>query len=591
MRRTLLLFLNVMLACLTTFFASCSKDGDVAEPENKVEEPTTSQLPTYTVMLYGCPATVNIDNDMDCGIRQVESYGKHSRVNFTAMVKYPASYQSEESMAGTRLYTLTDQGMKNEKKYDATYRMDNPEHLANFIKETKEKLPADKYVLVIFPNSLEFGFGDKLVESSYPEGESQSRAFASDDNTGNALSIYELEKGIKDSGVKLDLLFFDVPLNGMIETYYQLKDCTKYVMGTSTAYAPSRSNYLRLMADLQENDSLQDAIKSYVPAVVNEWVLEDETSVVDLECFDTQYMDELAQNMKTATSALINLRKEQADVPDGLDDFDERQKRKTTWYGLTSSDEFGGLMYIFKSSHNVSVDLYSALTRVANNYRDGKLTSAASLVGNTIDRMTVARASYGLPNWLGRVSVGINWPTMQFLTLLWEDGGYQEERLRNSAFYQATGWDKFLMDEKYSGMDIAVFPSAYYSDTYFFYGGVWSSYYYMWDVAARVDESKVDEKNLDQVRQMIAELNHNYQSAFASKFGSRLTVRYSRALAEDMYNVAYYKYRSQLLSLGVEKLIIHVQLGEGESLDPNDEDATKYPTSADMEYDLRKVKK
>ncbi len=575
MRRILLSFLNVMMVCAMTFFASCSKDSDVEAPTPEPEVPVAPQPPTYTVMLYGCGGG-NLDEYMDFNLNQVAGYGKQSKVNFTALVKYSVPYQGEEGKEGTRLLTLTEDGMKNEKKYEASYRLDNPEHLANFIKESKEKMPADKYILIIWNHGQEFGFCDKFVESSYPEGESESRAVVFDDNTDTALSIYELEKGIKDSGVKLDLLYFDACLMGMAETYYQLKDCSKYIMAASHITSGYGGNYTQLMIDLQENDSLTDAIKQYVPATVKNWENAGESSC-DLECYDMQYMDELAQHMKTASTALVNLKEKEIDAPAGLDDFDEREDRRVGWYAWVQFDwNLGGVPYIF-SNMNVSVDLCSALTRLSKVYQNSNLLSAATLVKQTVSKMTVAAASCGLPQWLDGVSMGITWPTDDFVDRLKTLEKYPE-RLRKSAFCQATGWDKFLLDTEYPV--ISVVPSVYSSG---FYEGETSSYQYTWDVSASIDESGMPSENVEAAQQILADLTKTFCEDIA---GYTYPVRHARGIAWELNLVVSSWGKDQLTSLGVKKIKIHVQLKDGESIDPNDPDAEKYPATVDQEYEL-----
>lgn len=342
MKKTLL-FLNIILACTVTFFASCSKDDDIVTPPTQPEEPATPPPTTYTVMLYGCGGG-NLDTELDYNLEQIVGYGKTSRVNFTGLVKYSMPYQSKKDCEGTRLLNLTEDGLKNEKKYEASYRLDNPEHLANFIKKSKEKMPADKYILIFWNHGCEFGPSDKLVQSNYPEVSNQSRSVCFDDNTGNELSTYEIEKGIKDSGTKLDLIYFDVSMMGMVEPFYQLKDCTKYMMASShNSYG---GNYTQLLNNLQEKDSLVDAIKDYVPAVIKEWQNK-EWYTGDLACYDMQYMDEFAQHAKTATDEVVRLKKEKTEIPEGFDEWDERQQMNDDWFSHTQfGEQYNGIILL-----------------------------------------------------------------------------------------------------------------------------------------------------------------------------------------------------------------------------------------------------
>ena len=573
MKKTLL-FLNIILACTVTFFASCSKDDDIVAPPTQPEEPATPPPTTYTVMLYGCGGG-NLDIELDYNLEQIVDYGKTSRVNFTGLVKYSMPYQSKKDCEGTRLLNLTEDGLKNEKKYEASYRLDNPEHLANFIKKSKEKMPADKYILIFWNHGCEFGPSDKLVQSNYPEVSNQSRSVCFDDNTGNELSTYEIEKGIKDSGTKLDLIYFDVSMMGMVEPFYQLKDCTKYMMASShNSYG---GNYTQLLNNLQEKDSLVDAIKDYVPAVIKEWQNK-EWYTGDLACYDMQYMDEFAQHAKTATDEVVRLKKEKTEIPEGFDEWDERQQMNDDWFSHTQfGEQYNGIIYPF-DTNSYSVDLCSLLTKLAGFYHDGKLSSAATLVRSTLEKMTVVSASSGLPQWLDRVSLGVTWPTPEFIDLLSDE---YKQILRNSAFNQATGWDKILLDTKNPTM--SWIESAYYSRYYFFYEGELSAYKYAWDVMVSVDESKVYEENREAVRQIVSALDQIAAGAMAQ---NTYPLRHSRALAADLYFVIDYQYKQELMSLGVKKINVHVQLKDGESIDPDDKDAVKHPTTVDQEFEF-----
>ena len=74
-------------------------------------------------MLYGCGGG-NLDTELDYNLEQIVGYGKTSRVNFTGLVKYSMPYQSKKDCEGTRLLNLTEDGLKNEKKYEASYRLE-----------------------------------------------------------------------------------------------------------------------------------------------------------------------------------------------------------------------------------------------------------------------------------------------------------------------------------------------------------------------------------------------------------------------------------------------------------------------------------
>lgn len=568
--------MNVMMICMMAFFASCSKDSDVEDPAPAPNpDPIVTQPATYTVMFYGCGGG-DLDPMLAYNLQQIEGLGKKDRVNFTALVKFSKSYQTNADSEGTRLLTLTKDGMKNEKKYDANYRLDNPEHLASFIKESKEKLPADKYILVFWNHGDTFGSSDKPVQASYPEGQTGSRGALADDNTGFVVSTYEMEKGIKDSGTKLDLVYFDVCLMGMAETFYQLKDCSKYIMAASHTTPGLGGNYTKLFTELQEKDSLTDAIKAYVPAAVTNWKNTGE-NIADLSCFDMQYMDELAQNVKAAATEVVKLKKQCTEISKEDESDETKWAARNNWFGKTQyTANYGGIIYPFYESR-ASVDLCSLLTRLAANYTDGTLSSYATQIQNTVEKMTVASSSFGLPQWMDKVSMGVTWPTSVFV----RESQKYEEALRSSAFCQATGWDKILFDT--DNPEMSYYESAFFDGYYHYTEGELPSYAYSWDVTLSVDESDVDPDAWSFVEQTVENINATAAQRLLTK---RYPLRFATDLTNDLYYYVVYNYAQSLAFNGVGKFKVEARLKDGETVDPDDSDAETYAASVEKTYSL-----
>lgn len=571
MKKQLLNLWTIAMLSIATVFSSCSND-DVVTPPAPTPEP--AKATTYTVMLYGCGGG-NLDNYLDYNLSQLDGAGKQARINFTGLVKFSKSRQSEASTSGTRLYTMTEDGLKNEKKYEAGFRMDNPENLANFIKETKEKMPADKYILIFWNHGGEFGIDEKLVQSSYPEG-GNSRAVLFDDNIGEiGLSTFEIEKGIKDSDTKFDLLYLDLCNMGMAEVYYQLKDCAHYIMGATQPTPGLGGNYTQLVSDLQEKDSLEDAIKAYVPKCVQNWAT-NEAGRADLECYDMTYMDELTNHVKNAVAQLTKDRNESVNVPEDFDDYDPRQQAKMKWYNAQDS-----LPFVVDGS-GISADMSSTFTRLAGALNDGKLSSYATLIEKTIEKMTVANSHISLPSWMQRMSMGITWPTTAFNQFINTDNNSQNvyaAALDNSSFLQATGWREYLKSCKFPS--IFSVRSAYSANNDFYYEGEQSPITYEWEASVvPVPESLMEDEN---IKQLIETINEIYRQHLDQ---DTYILRHGRGIVEDMHNMIQYNYLYELENNNINKIKITASLKEGQDIDPADPDADKYPATVTQKFDL-----
>lgn len=562
-----LMLLMVAMASMTAL-SSCHKDDEVAAPE---PTPQPAKPSTYTIMLYGCGGG-NLDSYLDFNLSQLDAHGKTDRINFTGLVKFSESYQEDVTTQGTRLYTLTNEGMKNEKVHEADFRMDNPANLSQFIKDTQQKMPADKYILIFWNHGEEFGLSDELPENKDYTNESRSILF--DDNVGGeSMSVYEVEKGIKDSGIKMDLIYMDLCDYGMAEVYYQLKDCAKYMMAASAPTPGIGGNYTELVEDLQENDSLEDAIKAYVPNCVKSWQNAGmEAGQLDLECYDLSYMDEFATHCKNAVDEIKTIAQKAAETQKKLD--------KKLGKGLIYDDFYGkytGLseqLHIF-DGNEYSVDIYTAFSRMGSEYLNGNLYNHATLMKRVIDKMTIARASIYTPMWMTSVSMGLAWPTNAINQSL-DDIECLKDNLETAAFYKVTGWGDFLLNNRFPVVKKATTSfGETYTDLL-----TNTEYQYNWKFEISADLSSLDESTAEELKGYI-----EYYQDLINQKGAQYTCPLSLAKFDIQYatklfatTLGYYHLESNGIKQFKMKMSI---IGDA---DPSDRNLGKYPTELEETY-------
>lgn len=536
-----------ILLTIVAVFASCTKTEyvEVSVTPDAPEE----KAPTYTIMLYGTGGG-NVDENFIYNMQQLESLGKQDSINFRGLFKFSSNRQHVDKYSGTRLFTLTDEGLKSEKKFEANYRMDNPAHLTDFIKETVELMPADKYILVFWNHGTEFTTYDKLVQDSYPEltiGKStsqSSRAAMMDDNinydgpgyNGHPLmSVFEMEKGIHDSGIKMDLIDFNACSVGMMETYAQLKDDARYIMASLQPQPGEGTNYTQFLLSLKNKPTLEEAIKDYLPKNVRKWHDENIQGFCDLECYDMTYMDEL---MGYAKRALERYAKDRDEI-----DANETQKRKIleNRYKEQIPESQGGYAYLDAGSeeYGVSTDVCSALTRYQHIAKDGLLSAYVTQMNECIEKMTVASAWFELPRYMSRVSMGINWPSLAQSFRL-DDKNFQES-YRESKFNKATQWYDYL--SRYAGYYLTIEKSPFFSKpnicgverdvSYYVPTHCTSAKDYDFIVRWYFDDSDLTAENKQEAAQFIEKLNEGFENVYHV-----LPLGFIESLKEELNTVA-----------------------------------------------------
>ena len=438
-------------------FTACS-DSSVDPAPTPSPGTDTPAASTYTIMLYGCGGG-NLDQ---CLIYNLNQLNYSDKVKFTGLVKFSKEYQSNAELSGTRQINMTKEGMESVQKYDANYRLDNPQHLADFIKDAKQRCPADKYILIFWDHGLTFGVSDQPVQDSYPEGttSAETRGVVFDDNIGNGqkgMSIFEMAEGLKRSGTKLDLIYMDVCLMNSIENLYQIKDYTHYVMGAEHLTPGYGGNYTLLVHSLENHSTLEEALKAYVPSTVNFWKkLNTDNSHQDLTVTNMDYIEPVVDAFKAYADKLLQKRLQmKAGSEEDLEYYSFNSLNPNCHDAITYTNKYGMLYNTLygksdngSSSYDGAVDLASACTRIAGSLLDGELTALATKLDLALDNMIVVSSANNLPSFMSSASIGINWAFKDYYNS--ESSKYPEATNSMAKVYQLldfdkkTGWHRFL---------------------------------------------------------------------------------------------------------------------------------------------------
>lgn len=104
--------------------------------------------------------------------------------------------------------------------------------LKTFIEFSKEAYPAEKYALIMWGHGAGLG------------------SFAIDERSDRAMSINELEKAVIGQG--LCVIGFDTCFGGVIESLYELKECTTYITGCPGMTPSQGWDYKKLLEGIEK---------------------------------------------------------------------------------------------------------------------------------------------------------------------------------------------------------------------------------------------------------------------------------------------------------------------------------------------------
>ena len=153
-----------------------------------------------------------------------------------------------------------------------------------------------------FPEQAGFGgfaFGDDanmpLTRFSHP---SSTRFFGSVSRKENSIDVSTLAEGIQLSGIKMQYILFDACYMGNVETAYELRNVTNYLVGSSSEIMAAGIPYRTIWSSL---NGATPSYSSIVSSCVN-YYSKTSSPYLNLAAIDCRQLEDLASVMKEINS-------------------------------------------------------------------------------------------------------------------------------------------------------------------------------------------------------------------------------------------------------------------------------------------------
>lgn len=218
-------------------------------------EPFVTETSKWTVLVF-----MNAANDLypfsTLNMNQMESVAQNDDVRFIVQWKQSQSLYPGSSFNGTRRYLVRPDAtgaiasdlIQN---LGADVDMGRPQTMLDFINWAKTYYPADRYCLVVWNHGN--GWRRRPADESWI-----TRAVSYDDETGNAIQIWELAQAIGSN--RFEILAWDASLMQMLEVAYEVEDQADYVAGSEESPPGEGYPYDLIFREFRDNPDASTAL-------------------------------------------------------------------------------------------------------------------------------------------------------------------------------------------------------------------------------------------------------------------------------------------------------------------------------------------
>lgn len=214
-----------------------------------------------TIMVF-----INGKNDLESAglinVNDMERVGSNSKVNiiveFGRMNGQNGDTNEDGNWVGVRRYYIKKDNDINKITSPIVYSKSGPNRydmgdfrkVIEFVKWTKQKFPAKRYLLVLWDH------GTGWLDPPKRE-ESRRKGISFDDETGNYITTQEIGNIVKSVG-GIDILAFDACLMQMAEVVAEVKDYTKVIIGSEEVVPGYGYPYSLFLDPITKNPKMSD---------------------------------------------------------------------------------------------------------------------------------------------------------------------------------------------------------------------------------------------------------------------------------------------------------------------------------------------
>ncbi len=262
--------------------------------------PPSATQGKWTVLVY-----MNGANDLQqysvLNMNQMERVASNPDVRFVVQWKqFPAQFNGG-TFNGTRRYLANSDFSNNINStllqdMGTSIDMGSPQTLNDFVSWGKANFPADHYCLIVWNHGN--GWRRSITNVDF------TRAVSYDDETGNAIQIWDLNQALGSE--HFDLISWDASLMQMMEVAYEIKDNADFIIGSEESPPAEGLPYDLVFAPFRDtpNSTPKNLSKSFVDGMLA--VPAYNTKKITQSVLDTSKLPALATAISTLGTELMN---------------------------------------------------------------------------------------------------------------------------------------------------------------------------------------------------------------------------------------------------------------------------------------------